>query len=267
MPVSTRAQISVGRDGPSSADQDRDLQPGMARARLLRDPHHGLREKLRAITLLYEQQRSQAAARTSGGVPAPAETRVLATHHASVDLTESSRRRRQKEQESPGEREPIRREIKNHVVFPPAAVDAAKENQNVGDQNRIVVFSSACPKKVTEAAPGKLSLRELISAGSQSEGRIKAGGGKFGTAAVAAENQEAGGSRINVFVRLRPMAKKEKEAGSRCCVKIVNRKDVYLTEFASETDYLRLKRLRGRHFCFDASFSDSTTQNEVYSTT
>ncbi|KAA8541150.1 hypothetical protein F0562_025104 [Nyssa sinensis] len=63
------------------------------------------------------------------------------------------------------------------------------------------------------------------------------------------------------------MAKKEREAGSRCCVRIVNRRDVYLTEFASENDYLRLKRVRGRHFTFDAAFLDSTTQQEVYSTT
>ncbi|KAF8391277.1 hypothetical protein HHK36_023579 [Tetracentron sinense] len=63
------------------------------------------------------------------------------------------------------------------------------------------------------------------------------------------------------------MAKKEKEVGSRCCGRIVNRWDVYLTEFATENDYLQLKRLCGRHFTFDASFPDSTTQQEVYSTT
>ncbi|KAH1111365.1 hypothetical protein GLYMA_04G145200v4 [Glycine max] len=75
------------------------------------------------------------------------------------------------------------------------------------------------------------------------------------------------GTRILVFVRVRPLAKKEMEAGSRCCVRIVDRRDVYLTEFASEKDYLRLKRLRGRHFAFDASFPDSATQQDVYSTT
>lgn len=74
------------------------------------------------------------------------------------------------------------------------------------------------------------------------------------------------GSRIMVYVRLRPMAKKEKEGKSRCCVRIVNEKDVYLTDFVNENDYLRLKRLSGRHFTFDASFSEATTQQEVYST-
>lgn len=79
--------------------------------------------------------------------------------------------------------------------------------------------------------------------------------------------RDNGGSRILVFVRLRPMGKKEKEAGSKCCVRIVNKRDVFLTEFGHENDYLRLKRLRGRHFAFDAAFPESTTQQEIYSTT
>lgn len=72
------------------------------------------------------------------------------------------------------------------------------------------------------------------------------------------------GTRIMVYVRARPLSKKEKEAGARSCVRIVNRRDVYLTEFALETDYLRLKRVRGRHFAFDASFPDNTSQQDVY---
>ncbi|XP_014520777.1 kinesin-like protein KIN-8A [Vigna radiata var. radiata] len=80
-------------------------------------------------------------------------------------------------------------------------------------------------------------------------------------------SREKNGRRILVFVRVRPLAKKETEAGARCCVRIVDRRDVYLTEFAAEKDYLRLKRLRGRHFTFDASFPDSASQQEVYSAT
>ncbi|KAL3677502.1 hypothetical protein R1sor_027450 [Riccia sorocarpa] len=80
------------------------------------------------------------------------------------------------------------------------------------------------------------------------------------------EEDGGGGTRIMVYVRLRPMSKKEKEAGARSCVKIVNNRDVYLTEMALETDYLRLKRLRGRHFAFDAAFPDNTSQEEVYQT-
>ncbi|CAL0301817.1 unnamed protein product [Lupinus luteus] len=76
-----------------------------------------------------------------------------------------------------------------------------------------------------------------------------------------------GESRILVFVRVRPTNKREREVGSRCCVKITNQCDVYLSEFANENDYLRLNRIRGRHFTFDASFLDSATQQEVYATT
>ncbi|XP_058723070.1 kinesin-like protein KIN-8A isoform X2 [Vicia villosa] len=78
--------------------------------------------------------------------------------------------------------------------------------------------------------------------------------------------RDKNGNRIMVFVRVRPLAKKENEAGSRCCVKIVNSSHIYMTEFATPNDYLRLKRIRGGHFTFDACFSDSATQQEVYAT-
>lgn len=81
---------------------------------------------------------------------------------------------------------------------------------------------------------------------------------------TAAEGEGGVGTRIMVYVRLRPMAKNEKDSGGRSCVRIVNKRDVFLTEFALETDYLRLKRVRGRHFAFDAAFPDNTTQQEVY---
>ncbi|KAI5060323.1 hypothetical protein GOP47_0024743 [Adiantum capillus-veneris] len=74
------------------------------------------------------------------------------------------------------------------------------------------------------------------------------------------------GGRIMVYVRMRPLSKSEKDAGARSCVRVVNKQDVYLAEFASETDYLRLKRLKGRHFVFDAAFPDATGQQEVYNT-
>jgi kinesin family protein 18/19 len=77
---------------------------------------------------------------------------------------------------------------------------------------------------------------------------------------------EKNGNRIMVFVRVRPIGKKEKEAGSRSCVRIVNRRDVYLTELVNPEDYLRLKRIRSCHYTFDACFPDSATQQEVYST-
>lgn len=80
-------------------------------------------------------------------------------------------------------------------------------------------------------------------------------------------SEKDGGSRILVFVRLTTISRKEREDGARCCVKIVDGRNVYLTEFATKNDYLRLKRLRGRHSSFDASFPDTATQHDVYSTT
>ncbi|XP_039119361.1 LOW QUALITY PROTEIN: kinesin-like protein KIN-8A [Dioscorea cayenensis subsp. rotundata] len=184
MPVSTRSQITGFGDGSNQEG----AQTSVHGRTVLRNPHHGLKEKMKALTLFYEQHKELMASRR--------------------DLADSIRKAQRQEEEEEEEEE------KNSTVM--------KEN---------VAFQS--PSKNWKNP----------------------------------ENCESGGSRILVFVRLRPMAKKEKEAGSRSCVKIVNRKDVYLTEFASETDYLRLKRLRGRHFCFDAAFSDSTTQQEVYATT
>nr|AMS24231.1 kinesin 8-IIb protein [Marsilea vestita] len=72
--------------------------------------------------------------------------------------------------------------------------------------------------------------------------------------------------RIRVYVRIRPISKKEKEVGARCCVKAANGKEIYLTEMALESDYLRLKRLKGRYFIFDGAFPENTNQEEVYRT-
>ncbi|XP_008801964.2 kinesin-like protein KIN-8A isoform X2 [Phoenix dactylifera] len=287
MPVSTRSQISVSRDETISADhrsrqpppppsnQEPPLHPAHGSA-LLRNPHHGLKEKMRALTLFYEQHKQQLA--SSKDHSSRSESRVLATHRRSVELVDSNRKKGEEEQEGEEKRKKeadggVELVMKENIVMPgqPKATTNpivfprtdAKENQEVDGGDRVTAYS--CPKKpaaTTTAAARKLSMGGF---GAQSEGRFtrRKAGGELG---AISENSQSG-SRILVFVRLRPMAKKEKEAGSRCCVKIVNRKEVYLTEFSSETDYLRLKRLRGRHFCFDASFPDSTTQQEVYGTT
>jgi hypothetical protein len=70
--------------------------------------------------------------------------------------------------------------------------------------------------------------------------------------------------RIMVYVRLRPMSRKEREQGAMQCVEIPNDRDVVLTEFCAEGDYLRSKRLKGRHFTFDVAFPDNAPQQEVY---
>ncbi|KAL5723519.1 Kinesin-like protein KIN-8A [Ranunculus cassubicifolius] len=209
MPVSTR---SHGIDQPSP----------------LKNPHHGLKEKMKALTLFYEQQKQS--------------SRVLKNPISEIKPCDSVMKEKNTMLNST---------ITRNLVIPPHNDDLQKEN--VIGVDRIVGFP--CQKKTgaTTTVVRKLSMG----------GRDPQIGGEI---RVISENSSVG-SRILVFVRLRPMAKKEKEAGSRCCVRIVNQRDVYLTEFASETDYLRLKRVRGRHFCFDASFTDSTTQQEVYSTT
>lgn len=247
MPVSTRSQICRT---PSDSGQE-------SRAVLqLRNPHHGLKEKMKALTLLYDQHQQLAAARA----------RVSATHHPSIELLDSTHKNNEeKPQEENQEEDLVLRPLcKNPIVF--SRIED-KENQeiNVAVPDHIAVYS--CPKKSTLPA---LTTRKLSSMGGGGEVPMSEGMAvktmrkiEVGPVPETREN----GSRILVFVRLRPMAKKEKDAGARSCIRIINRKEVYLTGLAMETDYLRLKRIQGRHFCFDASFPESTTQQEVYSTT
>ncbi|GFZ12201.1 ATP binding microtubule motor family protein [Actinidia rufa] len=257
MPVSTRSQISTNPDqnDPNQYSRAR-LRPDQEETHMglsLRNPHQGLKEKMKALTLFYEQQK-QSSARFST--------------HPSVDLINSGKREERKDPNA------VMREKENTVpdstvtrtyVLPLPQTEESKENAAVagGGGGRIVGFS--CPRKPTVTMARKLSM-----GGTESEPRGFCGAKNGPELETILEKQSCGreiGSRILVFVRLRPMGKKEREAGSRCCVRIVNQRDVYLTEFASENDYLRLKRLRGRHFTFDASFPDSTSQQEVYSTT
>ncbi|XP_052180838.1 kinesin-like protein KIN-8A [Diospyros lotus] len=245
MPVSTRSQIG---SGPEENEPPRNPP---------RNPHHGLKEKMKALNLFYEQQKLASAALKNAALR-PEEPRF--STHPSVELFSSGRREEKKEQKEPKQCLPMKENAmhnttvtRTYVLPQPPALEDGKENVAVvGGGDRIVGFS--CPRKaaVSTTVARKLSM-----------------GAKNGqeTEAVPEKESSGVGSRILVFVRLRPMNKKEKEAGSRCCVRIVNRRDVYLTEFSTETDYLRLKRLRGRHFTFDASFPDSTSQQEVYSTT
>ena len=60
------------------------------------------------------------------------------------------------------------------------------------------------------------------------------------------------------------MSNKEKEKGARCCVKVMNKTEIYLTETSLDPDCLRLKKLKGRYFVFDGAFPDDTCQEEVY---
>lgn len=289
MPVSTRSQVSADRNDrpppPSSLGQEASSNPVHATA-ILRNPHHGLKEKMRALTLFYEQHKQHLA--SSHDPSKRPDALAPAARRPIVELTESNRKKNEEnsqvedeEEEEEEEAEALDLPMKeNIIVLPSPSKAAARTNHHVvfprggaaKENPRIAVYS--CPKKPPPPPPPTTVARKLSMGGlgTQSEGRVtrtKNATATAATANAAMENGEIGGgsSRIMVYVRLRPMSKKEKDGGSRSCVRIVNKKDVYLTEFASETDYLRLKRVRGRHFSFDASFPDSTTQQEVYATT
>ncbi|GAU19026.1 hypothetical protein TSUD_193640 [Trifolium subterraneum] len=153
---------------------------------------------------------------------------------------------------------------------PPSSInDDTKENHNlIAGSDRIVGFSY--PRKVpttTTADSVPASNLNLNSRNSNSTAFARRLSMPAATGKGKEEELGKCVSRIMVFVRVRPMNKKEKELSSRCCVRIVNNRDVYLTEFANENDYLRLNRVKGRHFTFDGSFTDSATQEQVYSTT
>jgi len=202
MPVSTRSKIT----------SENDL-----------NPHHGLKEKLKTLTLLYEQQKQQ----SSKSLTAMRDRNSIPPNTATVTKT---------------------------FVLPQPPNQDSKENHNLAvGSDRIVGFSY--PKKVTSTKNAVPVVARRLSMPAPAPAKLK--------------EEEIGkcGSRIMVFVRVRPMNKKEKELNSRCCVRIVNQRDVYLTEFANENDYLRLNRVKGRHFTFDASFTDSASQLQVYATT
>ena len=57
--------------------------------------------------------------------------------------------------------------------------------------------------------------------------------------------------KIVVYVRLRPLSRKENDSGAKCCLKA----GMQLSDVAPEFDYLRLKRLKGTVFCIGQCLS------------
>ncbi|KAF9671398.1 hypothetical protein SADUNF_Sadunf12G0043300 [Salix dunnii] len=284
MPVSTRSKaISQEQNGPNPNQKTRppsySNQEDSNMNVPLRNPHHGLKEKMKALTLLYEQQKKSSSIFRN---PSPKPEEKSFSTHPSADLLNGCKRedKDSKETKDPKQNNVMRENalprlhssnpsstVTRTFVLPEPPVDDAKENLVMGP-DRVIGFST-CPRKTKDSSTvaRKLSMGSSVSQ-TEPRGFIRPKNVQENEKLeTVSEKNDAGGSRILVFVRLRPMAKKEREAGSRCCVRIVNRRDVYLTEFANENDYLRLKRLRGRHFTFDAAFPDSTSQKEVYSTT
>ncbi|XP_021761245.1 kinesin-like protein KIN-8A isoform X1 [Chenopodium quinoa] len=300
MPVSTRSQIFNTEDengGSTTTVTEQTENSKMAHA--LRNPHHGLKEKLKSLTLLYEQQKSSSIVSKNHNFkpqdqkfpPIPALDRNGSMKIEEIDSRKQkfppilpqyrpdSSKKEEKEAIAASippattEKSPVMKEnsmpnatvTKTYVIpqSPNSALDDAKENAVAANGDRIVGFT--CPRK----APVSSTVARKLSLGSQMETRRER---KLSLGQemdpLFQKQSNSRNSRILVFVRLRPMMRREKEAGCRSCVRIINRRDVYLTEFASDNnDYLRLKRLRGRHFTFDASFPESASQMDVYSTT
>lgn len=286
MPVSTRSRATPGPRGDGDGAGAMDWGPASAApapghdgAASHHNHHHGLKEKMRALTLLYEQHKQQLAA-SQGGAAARQHRRSVRSLRAEEVPNDENAKTAAEEEGEGGKRSHhdafAAAAVLRENVAPPQALVPSKNSHAVAlprpkepqEKENVLLRPGnvmSCPiKKTAPVLPAASMLpapaARKLSLGGAVGGKVKAVG------ETADGNAEAAESRILVFVRLRPMSRKEKEAGSRSCVKIVNKKEVYLTEFTSENDYLRLKRVRGRHFCFDSAFPDSTTQAEVYST-
>ena len=272
MPVATRSRVTAACGGGEGALAWGSASAAPAPRDGVASHHHGLKEKMRALTLLYDQHKQQIAASQAGGAAArPLRRSIRSLSAAEVVIDENAKNAEEEEQ---GGGVAVRHRdafalvpeaavLREKVAVAPPQPRASSNSK----YSRVVVFPRSAEPQ--EKDPIKKAVRvpvlpappaRKLSLGGAVGGKLKA------AAEVGAGTGEAAENRILVFVRLRPMSRKEKEAGSRSCVKIVNKKEVYLTEYASENDYLRLKRLRGRHFCFDSAFPDSTTQAEIYST-
>ncbi|KAJ6749086.1 KINESIN-LIKE PROTEIN [Salix purpurea] len=258
MPVSTRSKaISQEQNGPNPNQKTRppsySNQEDSKMNVPLRNPHHGLKEKMKALTLLYEQQKKSSSIFRNPS-PKPEEKRF--STHPSADLLNGCKRedKDSKETKEPKQNNVMRENalptlhsanpsstVTRTFVLPEPPVDDAKENLVMGP-DRVIGFLT-CPRKTKDSSTvaRKLSMGSSVSQ-TEPRGFIRPKNVQENEKLeTVSEKNDAGGSRILVFVRLRPMAKKEREAG--------------------------LKRLRGRHFTFDAAFPDSASQKEVYSTT
>lgn len=270
MPVTTRSHsvtspkaMRAPVKGESNGD-DQEFKPEYS---FMKVPHHNLKEKMKSIAQVHENN----AIKQQLNPP-------LKTSHPSVDLfnpalapmvCSDKRKSRVPILKTPEESDRKRQDSTDTVA------DNAKKASNPIQSNwtreqrdresKLERFSYSCqnPSRATTGVARRLTM---IGVGQKETKSIRAAGHLDTISEVGGRNGELG-ARIMVYVRLRPMAKKEKETGSTNCVRIVNKRDVYITEYGLETDYLRLKRVRGRHFTFDVAFPDTTSQQEVYNCT
>ncbi|CAL2241052.1 unnamed protein product [Prunus armeniaca] len=86
MPISTRSQINQGQSEPNPLEicKPRSDQEQNHANLLLRNPHHGLKEKIKALTQLYEKQRQASAALRNQS--SKTDQKLHLTTHPSVEL-------------------------------------------------------------------------------------------------------------------------------------------------------------------------------------
>lgn len=291
MPVSTRSKIlSSPKDerSPGKRNKENDCHGDSSAATRTRvspyprNPHHNLKEKLKILTQIHSQIESSGHQQTHGQQVSkstrPAR-RVTYDHPGLKFATNEENMPRGTKKKA---------EHQTHIVVskPPrvsGTCNLVKETETkaivLGDEytscsnlgssrlsfNLAEGFAFPNPSAGIEERPSTVPRSFSIVDG-QREVKTVPMKVKQEMDLSAPVFEDGQVERIMVYVRVRPLSKKEIEAGARSCVRVVNNTDLYLTEFASETDYLRLKRLRGRHYAFDAVFPDAAEQEDVYMT-
>ncbi|KAH9320429.1 hypothetical protein KI387_015068, partial [Taxus chinensis] len=223
---------------------------------VMRIPHYKLKEKMKSI----------AQANENTNTTTRPQNQPFKTSHASVDLlspqvtslvSAEKRKLRVSMEKNP-------EKIESNAVQVLGQCNWVREQR--GRDSSLDRLGFSCQKPAPTGNAGV--ARRLTMIGVANKETKSLGGLMGGQLETIAEGKSGDhGTRIMVYVRLRPMSRKEKDAGSTSCVRVVNKRDVYITEYGMETDYLRLKRVKGRHFAFDVAFPDTTGQEEVYSTT
>ncbi|XP_057824861.2 kinesin-like protein KIN-8A isoform X2 [Cryptomeria japonica] len=257
MPVATRSHSVTSPGALRRRLKEDEHDQGHNSA--MRNPHYKLKEKMRYMAESNESSANNNSTTKPLNQP-------LKTSHASIDLLSpqvtsvaSAEKRKSKISQNPEKTDAL--QVLGQCNF-------IKEQR--GRESNLERLVLSCPKPLPSSGSTAVARRLTMIGVGHKESKCLGGlvGGQLETISeggVAKGGEQ--GARIMVYVRLRPMSRKEKEAGCTSCVRVVNKRDVYITEYGMETDYLRLKRVKGRHFAFDVAFPDVTGQEEVYRTT
>eukprot|EP01018_Ginkgo_biloba_P007825 Gb_08284 [translate_table: standard] len=277
MPVATRSQavsspkaLRARLKGERHGDEEVKIDGTNPEHSFMRNPHYKLKEKLKSMAQTHENTAIKHQVYQIQG------NQLMKSSHPSVDLfspqfapTGSVRKismAKNSEEEVKAFPEQTMQESAYAIAQKTSNPTRVLGQYNLIRENRdrdsnLERLGYTCPKPPTKTTA--VARRLTLAGVGQREAKSIRGQNHLEAISEGSRGLGELGSRIMVYVRLRPMAKKEKEAGSTSCVRIVNKRDIYITEHGMETDYLRLKRVRGRHFAFDASFPDNTSQEEI----